>query len=781
MTELDIFSPTGNDTRELLDWHLIISSLCNNAHFEINQQVLLNSFLSVDDALKSIRAIEQLISYPEPVLFSLKNVLSNIDPTITSGNHFLLLEKFSTPSTSTLNYCAHLAVTFSTARRAVENHSLFKNRSIDEKLILKIAQNIRHFIDPNGNLNFDKHPLLRAQNEKINTLSKQIREKIQFLLRSEIYRDSLAFDQYDIIDDRFVLPIRADNYRYDHGIIISRSQSGQTLLVEPLELRELANKRLRELSHLDEIINKLCINIGTTVSSNFSIFLFIYQTLLELDILVCKTLFSKTKNLTAPEFGKTADFILEDFFHPLIEKPVKNSLHLNAAKKGLLLSGPNTGGKTVTLKSLCLCLMFFRLGLFVPARRASIPIFSQVYFFSHDQQSLEKGLSSFSSESERYLSILPSLHENAFLFIDEIFNSTSSEEASALALGFMNFATSRTNAKLFISSHHHRLKAIIHQNNEYISAHVGFDHVNESPTYKLNVGSPGPSMAITIFKNFSTRFQQSTQIASMAEEFLEKNYVNYEQLLEKLNLQTIELDRQKLQQQQLIKEAHQARSAAEGIIHLEKQKILANFERELSRKIKQAEDLIDRLKHSPVAPTKTYFSELRELKANILPVKDKPSLKNYEYSSLNIDDILIDNCYFHLDLAQNVQVVEKNHRKSKILVMAGTLKLWTEADKLTQPNLKNQSKKSSPISHFIKTSTSSMNIDARGFRLDEFQRITDQALSDLFSEDLPYIEIIHGHGDGILKNWLRKYLNTLNDIEWTTPDGNDGSTIVKIK
>jgi DNA mismatch repair protein MutS2 len=711
---------------------------------------------------------------------SLRNSFSPIDPCASAGQRFLMLEKFSIPNPATLNYCANLILTFSNASTSIPSHTLFKDKSLKTTILLKIVQEIRFFIDSNGNINYEKHPALRAQNDKINNLSRQIRDRIQSLIRDELYQNSLAYDQYDIFDDRYVLPIKADHYRYEHGMIVSRSQSGQTLLVEPLELRELANKRLRELSFLDEIINKLCIDIGKAISSNFEDCRLVFQTLHELDLIICKTIFSIEKNLTMPDINTSNEFILEEFFHPLIDKPVVNSIQLTDDKNGLLLSGPNTGGKTVTLKSLCLCFMFFRLGLFSPAKRVSLPQFNNVYFFSHDQQSLEKGLSSFSSESERYLSIIDNLQDRSFVFIDEIFNSTSSEEASALALGFIDFITSRTNAKLFISSHHHRLKAIIHQRDDFLSAHVGFDVDNESPTYKLHIGSPGPSMAITIFKNFSKRFFHSTQIAQLAEAYLESGYINYEQLLESLNTQKENLESKNSQLQMLVRDSIQQKSAAEGVLHLEKQRMLSDFEIELSKKISVANELISRLRNKPEGSQKSYFNELSQIKS-YLPKAQKQENLQVDLSPIDPLSIMIGKSYFHSGLAQDVQVLEINPRKSKFLVLAGNLKIWTEADKLFKSKSSKTLKQATSSIEIIRHSTSSISIDARGLRLDQFKATTEQAISNLFCDDLPYVEIIHGHGDGILKKWLRDYLKSQNDIEWTTPEGNDGSTIIKAR
>jgi DNA mismatch repair protein MutS2 len=703
-----------------------------------------------------------------------------LSSTREAAQHFLLLEKFAVPSVSTLNFVAHLVVTYTVSHKAIQNHSIFFGQTLDPKKLLKTVQEIRYFIDPNGSLNFDKHPALRAQNEKINNLSRQIRDRIHSLIKDDLYRESLAYDQYDIFDDRFVLPIRSDHYRYEHGIIISRSQSGQTLLVEPLELRELSNKRLRELSVLDEIINNLCFNLGKSISSAFQDYFQIFQTIQNLDLLICKTLFTINKKLCKPEINDSNDFDIHDFFHPLIENPVRNSISIKSSMRGLVISGPNTGGKTVTLKSLCLCFMFYRLGLYVPAASASLPNFSNVYFFSHDQQSLEKGLSSFSSESERYLSIIDDLKDNSFVFIDEIFNSTSSEEASALALGFIDYISSKASTKLMISSHHHRLKAIVHQNGDFISAHVGFDQATERPTYKLHVGSPGPSMAITVFKNFSKRFTHSIDIAKLAEAYLEKSYINYEHLLEDLNSQKELLETKNLDLNLLIKQTEQAKNAAQGILNLEKERLLKDFETELLKKIRIADELILKLKHNPTSSAKSYYTELKEVKASLPSNQSSKESKALtapiDYSSIKLNDY-----YYHSELSQNVLVLEVNSRKKLFLVLAGKIKIWTEAIYLHQPQKAHTNKNFSNPVFTTRESTSSLSLDARGSRLDEFQRMIDQAISDLFCDDLPYIEIIHGHGEGTLKKWLRDHLNSQNDIEWTTPDGNDGSTIIKIK
>jgi DNA mismatch repair protein MutS2 len=211
-----------------------------------------------------------------------------------------------------------------------------------------------------------------------------------------------------------------------------------TLFVEPLETREKANRRIFLLSEIEATILKLTIDLSKTVHQFAEEIKLISSWVQALDWLNTKATYSYKMHLTKPILSSRFHIELSGVFHPLLKNPVRNHLLLDNTHLGMIISGPNTGGKTVALKSLCVCVLFLHLGLYLPAQSAEIYPVDHLFYFSHDHQNLSEGLSSFASESKYYLELLTSLGDKNLIVVDEIFNSTSSEEASALAISFLD-------------------------------------------------------------------------------------------------------------------------------------------------------------------------------------------------------------------------------------------------------------------------------------------------------------------------------------------------------
>ncbi|MFZ8934178.1 MAG: MutS-related protein, partial [Bacteriovoracaceae bacterium] len=267
----------------------------------------------------------------------------------------------------------------------------------------------------------------------------------------------------------------------------------------------------------------------------------------------------------------------------------------------MLISGPNTGGKTVTLKSIAINYLFLHLGMFIPSKKAKLYPFKKIFYFSHDQQDLKSGLSSFASEAKNYLYLLEEIrNDEALILIDEIFNSTSSEEASALAIALIEEIFKISQSLVFISTHHQFLKAYTHQQKQLISCHVGFDSVKHTPTFKLVLGTPGGSMAFDIFQQLCQNFKLHNNIGNRAREVLESDKLNYENLINELINKQTHLDKvieeNKRTQQQLERKKRQQ----DGLLLLEKEKILSEFNKKLDKLLAEAQSLSIQVKKGEI-------------------------------------------------------------------------------------------------------------------------------------------------------------------------------------
>ncbi len=685
-----------------------------------------------------------------------------------------------------LNFFALLFETY------IHSYDFFKNIVFEQDFELKneITQKIkrffnaplREFIDFNGNANYEKHPILKKLYAEVLALENDLRITIQKVSKNDLYSSRLQMENYDIINDRYVLAIKSDSYNSEVGPIISRSQSGMTLFVEPFEVREKSNRRVFLLSEIESTILKLTIELSKVIHQYSQEFRVISQWVQELDWLNTKATYSTKLGLSKPKLTNHFQFEMNGLFHPLIKNPVRNNLILDKTHLGLVISGPNTGGKTVALKSLTLSILFVHLGLFVPANNSLIFPVKDLFYFSHDHQNLSEGLSSFASEAKYYLELLQNLGSNNLIVIDEIFNSTSSEEASALAISFLEEIHNRSTSKIILSTHHQVLKTFMHARGDYVSAHVGFDFETNRPTYKLILGEPGSSLAFKIFENLSAKYGLQTQISINAKTLLDQKHVTYESLLQELSQKKIDLDKLLTNNRTLQNELRNQKASMDGILFLEREKILSDYTKKIHLIFDQAESLLTEVKNGEQISRKGLQKNIVDIKAGLnkeIPQKKTHSDNDQKYAHfkpISFEDIQINMLVFSVNIKKNVKVVQLNIRKKEIQIQHGALSVWAMADSLRWPS---GSKPSTPsvkinIERVVK---GDIEIDCRGMRLDEFQKTCNQAIDEVYSGEIPFVTIIHGHGDGILKNWLRSTLRKDHkDLRWENIEGNDGCT-----
>jgi DNA mismatch repair protein MutS2 len=751
--------------------------ISSEVHFGSNKRIISATFLSEAEASHSLNIIDTILPNIDLISNTKARLFTNLRLSEQQITDLEMLSKFRPPSSIELAFCSLAIKAFNELTQMLNCSALLVDEPDSDALksLLRLSGEVLNFIEPDGNILYDKHPELKEIQNDIDLLNRQLRQSIQGIARSEIFSNALSNDQYDIVSDRFVLSVMADRYRSELGFIIDRSNRGMTLFVEPHEIRGLSNKRLQLLAKRDEVINSLLIKLGAQLSKNYADFSNMLSYLFKLDLSVSKAVFSSKPGYSRPDFGADTAISLKDFFHPLINNPVKNDLNLDQQHKGILISGPNTGGKTVALKSIAICILLSRLGLYVPATYASLPSHTNLYFFSHDNQDLAQGLSSFSSEAIEYINLIVNNElDHSLIFVDEMFNSTSSEEASALAIALCEHVSSRKNTKIFISSHHHRLKFHIHGLDTFISSHVGFNIDTQRPTYKLISGTPGASMAITIFSQLGGSNQLIQELSKRAEVLLDTSHMEYEKLLEEVQIKSTELD-SLLSENHVIKSAlENQKKSSDGLLFLEREKLLNDYKVELFKLLQDAIRTVESIKESANKNPTQALKKVRQVENRFRLSNDDRFDPDSSGSSDAPSPKLGQRYYCTLTKADSI-IHAVNASKGLAQVSKGSIRIWVPYSSLLQP--KNTPQKTTV--HVQREQTGSIDFDARGMRLDAFQSQLTKHLEDLYCGDIPYLNVIHGHGDGILKSWLRSYLKS-EDLFWSTPDGNDGITTIKL-
>ncbi len=777
---------------ELLDWFELTSDIASLAHFDSTK-----SRLAAPPIFKEAEIIQRDLDRLEIFLndYDELSVLFNTKLRMlpASVEFFLLIPdlfKGKFFETKELNFFGLLIEAYLESFAPFEHLHFEKDYQLKPDFVQKLKRNflnpLRDFVDYSGNASYERHPILRKLYAEVIALESDLRLSIQKASKTELFANKLQMDSYDIINDRYVLAVRSDSYNSDLGPIISRSQSGMTLFVEPYEVREKSNKRIHLLADIEATILKLTIELSKIIHGNADEIKSIAEWVTELDWLHTKATYSQKLGLAKPELTNYFYFELTSLFHPLIKNPVKNNLLLDKSHKGLIISGPNTGGKTVALKSLSLCVLFIHLGLFVPAGNAKIYPTKDLFYFSHDHQNLAEGLSSFASESKYYLELLQNLGEKNLIIIDEIFNSTSSEEASALAIAFLEEVHLRSISKIIISTHHQVLKTFMHSRGDYVSAHVGFDFDLNRPTYKLILGEPGSSLAFKIFDNLSEKFGLKTQISEKAKTLLDQKQVTYESLLQELSQKKIDLDKLLTSNRNLQIELKNQKASMEGILFLEREKVLVDYTKKIRSLFDQAENILIEVKKGEISNRRNLNNEISAVQSSLnkeLPqrlIQTNVDEKYSHFRPISFDDLTMNMTVFSVNIKKNVKVAQLNTRKKEVQIQHGALSVWTTTQTLRWPSgTKSQTPRVNI--HIEREVRGDIEIDCRGMRLEEFQKTCEQVIEEVFSGEIPFVTIIHGHGDGILKGWLRNFLKKeYRELHFENIEGNDGCTKISL-
>ncbi len=771
-----------------MDWSSIINKITQSAHFEKSREILSSPFLpktaqeinygfdSLDYLLKDLKLVSEKLSlYLAPIPSEKK--LLEIIPGLKKGR----IANFSE-----LNFICLLIEAYRGLKKDFSYWNRFPSEKIsqekEKKLFREFVFEFRSFVEQSGEINYERHPILSKIYLQIKKIESSLREEIQNVARTPLFSNALQYGEHDVINDRFVLAIRADSYNKNHGPIVAKSNSGMTLFVEPPPLIELGNRRLQLLAELEEALNKICIEFSALLQVHAVEILIIEEFLTDLDIFYSKARYCENLDLVRPILTDNFEIKLKDFYHPLIKNPVKNDIDLFKDQKGIIISGPNTGGKTVALKALATCHLFLHYGLFLPISYGEIFPVKHIYFFSNDQQSLAEGLSSFSSEVKNYINLIRELStdEDNLIFIDEIFNSTSSEEGSALGISLLEEIHKKSSSKIIISTHHQLLKVHFHSQGNYLSAHVGFDDLKEAPTFKLHFGSPGSSMALSIFEKLAEKFGLKSEITKRAKELIKGDNFSYEKLLQNLALDKSHLDRLIRENELINKELTAKQNSMLGSMKLERERLWSEYETKLKKTLDKAFKVLESTKRGEIKGIKNLSNLSIELKKE-MGKEGKKTEEGKTFPPPSFESIKIGDIYFSDILKEKVKVTKINPRKKEVNVSSKNLSLWCGVESLGVTDQKKEIPPPKVQMSFDRNSDLKTDLDCRGMRLEEFETLVTKCLLDLSNGNIPYLNVIHGHGEGILKTWLRNYLKENNDFKWGPDQGNDGITRIESK
>jgi DNA mismatch repair protein MutS2 len=644
----------------------------------------------------------------------------------------------------------------------------------------------------------DASPELKRIRREIQIKQNSIKNKINQIVGSSTMQKYLQENIVTMRNDRYVIPVKKEYRSMVRGIIHDQSSTGSTLFIEPMAIVEMTNEisdlKAEEKKEIERILLELSGMIGDIASEMISN----QEILTELDFIFAKGKYAISINGIEPKINDRGYIRIKKGRHPLInpEVVVPIDAYLGDEFTTLIITGPNTGGKTVSLKTLGLFTLMGMAGLHLPAEYGTeISVFSAVYADIGDEQSIEQSLSTFSSHMTNIVKIMKEVDERSFVLFDELGAGTDPTEGAALAIAILDTLHERKIVTA-ATTHYSELKLYALTTEGVINGSVEFNVETLSPTYKLLIGVPGKSNAFEISKKIGL----SQKIIDKAKQTIETDKVEFEDALRQIEERRIYIEEKKREIDRLNEESQKKHSSfiARERKSLEKSEKMVNEANYEARKIvenarKEAAEIIKELRKLSADMDKDKVRRVNELRQN-LNEKTK-SLEENQYSEQiyeqdnydeetplsNGDAVLI------RSLNQKGHIISDVDNSQNVMVQVGVLKMKVKKSDLVKVKSEEEEKQRTNTTRMIKLKTSSINpvIDLRGLNLDEALLELDKYLDDAFMSNLNEVQVIHGKGMGILREgitqFLRKHKHVKESRLGTFNEGGDGVTIVTFK
>jgi DNA mismatch repair protein MutS2 len=625
--------------------------------------------------------------------------------------------------------------------------------------------------------------------------------------------DGAAQDEVITIrGDRFVIPVKVEQKRRVNGVVHGASSSGQTVFVEPLETIEQNNDLVRLLEEEQEEIRRILAEMSRRIGEQSDNLLLALEAMAALELQFAKAKFANEYECVAVKFlieNKEGDvLVLEKARHPLLERNLRPkkiavvpmSMHMDAAHRQIIISGPNTGGKTVALKTLGLLALVGQSGVPIPADRAELPIFGGVFADIGDYQSIEQNLSTFSAHVTNIDFISHTANADSLVLLDELGSATDPEEGAALAVAIADHFRALGCVSV-ISTHHTSLKVYAANTEGVLNAAVGFDEQTLQPTYELRVGMPGASAGINIAQRLglnpaiieASRRQLTTQAQDVAK-FLDGLHAELRQASdERAQLRRIEGE---LNAERKRLEVEGQKEQREKIRDLEKKLdgLLHDFEYQAREMVQAVQDRAAQQKLSKDAERRIakMRREFQEQFNNSVVAHTTGADKGDPRARPELVKHVSEGDTVKLRSMGRTGKVSKRLGPDLFEVQIGVMKMKVPrediAEVTTRPNANPvEAARAAGISVTLKSDdlSSPTEINVIGKNVDEATDEVERFLDHAFLAGMPQVRIVHGSGMGILRRALRAYLKShphvSNVVEPPQQEGGNGATVVELK
>ena len=623
---------------------------------------------------------------------------------------------------------------------------------------------------------------------KMKKIAENIKSKLLNYVNGSAYSKYMQDNIITVRNDRYVVPLKSEYKGIIPGLIHDQSASGATLYVEPMVIVELNNDlktcMLEEAAEIDKILRAFTVRVGNESEAIKSTF----EIITDLDVIFAKAQYANATKSVKPVINKSGRIDIRKGRHPLIpaEKVVANDVRVGSDFNLLLITGPNTGGKTVCLKLTGLLVIMAMSGFFVPALYADIAVFDNVFCDIGDEQSIEQNLSTFSSHMKNTVSIIDSLTENTLVLFDELGAGTDPTEGAGLALNISRYVLSK-GAKGVITTHYNELKEYAVVTDGVQNASMDFDPTTYSPTYKLIIGAPGASNALLIAEKLGLK----KEIIDATRNGISGDKFEFENVL-------LSLEKSRKEAEVMLDEARKAKEKAQeelSAAEKEKEKLFAQRERLNVSVKKETKRLVD----EAMAEANDIIQELRALlddpdESTIFRAqKLRKSLKKYvineenEFKGMSEEEdgnIAVGDRVLVISLNSEGEVVKLNPVKGEAKVKLGKIETNVKLDNLRR--LKKTAKKAekiktAPTKMTLYNEQVSPEINLIGMNSEEALYALEEYIDKCLRVHLGEIRIIHGYGEGILRKAVQNYLKGRKEIvsfrDGNFTEGGKGVTI----
>lgn len=642
-------------------------------------------------------------------------------------------------------------------------------------------------------------PELRSIRRSIVRQNEAIKSKMNHMLGSAENKTLLQDSIVTMRDGRYVIPVKQEHRSKFPGIVHDQSSTGATLFIEPQVIVNM-NNELKQL-FLDEKkeIDRILAELSDRVAENYHGLYNNQKLLVELDYIFAKGKLSLSYRGEEPHISDEGILDLKQARHPLLDQ--KKAIPINASLgrdySTLIITGPNTGGKTVTLKTAGLLSMMAASGLHIPASSESIiPVFEDIFADIGDEQSIEQSLSTFSSHMNNIVNIVDRAGPGCLVLLDELGAGTDPTEGAALAIAVLEKLRAN-GALIFATTHYTELKKYAISTAGVQNASMEFDVETLSPTYRLTIGIPGKSNAFEI----SRKLGLSESIIDKARELLEGRDIEFEDVIAAL-----EDDRKRAEEERdqaitlniAMKKQKQELEQREAEIKQKKSEILAKAREEAREIVREARDTTREVQKElrelnridSIAERNKVFDEGRRKVRNLEGRYREKIVKQVNNKPVKASDLKIGNRVKVLSLDQNGEIMSLPDDKGNMTVQMGILKATVNIkDIMLIDDVKKQ--KPSPKQrnyssmYQAKAMNMSTTINVRGQNLDDAVMNVDKYLDDAFMAGLKEVTVIHGRGEGILRTGLQQMMKRHKHVKafrkGAYNEGGDGVTIVQLK